>query len=73
MTLNRQRLFPHAAVMILWALPFSASRADIDLEAHRQFLAQNRDLTAAELVSEFGRDVFLAAAPTRKTSAARAM
>ena len=34
MTLNRQRLFPHAAVMILWALPFSASRADIDLEAH---------------------------------------
>jgi hypothetical protein len=56
--------------MILWALPFSASRADIDLQAHRQFLAQNRDLTAAELVSEFGRDVFLAAAPTDFAAAA---
>ncbi|HIC69821.1 MAG TPA: DUF3160 domain-containing protein [Candidatus Latescibacteria bacterium] len=67
---SREPLFLFAAAILLSVVSFSTALADIDLEAHRQFLIENRALSSADLVSEFGSDVFLPAATTVFTAAA---
>ena len=48
------------AVLALWPL---AVTAEFDPDMYRRFLAENADLTAAELMEEYGGDVFSNSAP----------
>ena len=59
-----------AVAAILLSPPGAA--AQLDLDTYRAFLADNADLTAGQLIGQYGNDVFQSEAPTEFAAAAHA-
>lgn len=69
--LRNGRLQPLCAVAVILLYP-PAAISQLDLATYRDFLADNAGLSAAELIGQYGNDVFQAEAPTQFAAAAHA-